>query len=545
MKYCYLTILLLISSSISSYAQINFEWVKSGGAGGLHADIGRAIAIDKDKNIIIGGQITGLATFDGINIGLNSVSQKDFFIAKYDSLGNILWAKSGGSKAVGGHGYDYTDDIETDSAGNIYVGGYIGRNAAFQSFNFPSPSGAFICKLDPDGNLLWGNSFFTNSDEAYDRVKGVLDLDREGNVYFGTNFINQIDLHDSLLIMPNFPGEDQSNNIILMKFDPDGKRLWFRTGNGFYANLLEDIKVDELGDVLIFGHNKWAIDFGTGPLAGQNWLVKYSNRGSLLWAINPPFFRPETAKSMDIDEQNNIYLLNRADARGIGVQKIDPGGNLIWDQIAGRSDFLTPNSILFQEGVCYTTGWFQDTLTHENNYQIAKGKKDIFLVSLDAQTGATRQSIRAGSDALLTGYIETGYDLIGDGRDIYLVGAYKGAADFQQIQMQAQGQANDVFFAKLSPGITSRFDADLDAQIELFPNPSSGSFKIRYNDTLKRIKKISLFSLEGKKIFEMMAENSQLELHLALGHLESGTYFLRLMSHEGRFAMKKLILLKN
>ncbi|MEM6804412.1 MAG: T9SS type A sorting domain-containing protein [Bacteroidota bacterium] len=517
--------------------------MKSAGSGGLNADIGRAIALDKDKNILIGGQITGVAYFDGRGTGAHG--QRDFFIAKYDSLGNILWVKKGGSWAAGGHGYDFTDDIETDSAGNIYIGGYIGRNASFQSYPFPSPSGAFICKLDPDGNLLWANSFFTNSDPAYDRVKGILDLDREGNVYFGTNFIDQIDLHDSLLVMPNFPGKDVSNNIILMKFDPDGNRLWFRTGNGFYANLLEDIKVDAVGDVIIFGHNKWAIDFGLGPLGGQNWLVKYSDTGTLLWAINPPFARVETAKAMDIDEQNNIYLLNRSNAREIGVQKMSPEGNLIWDRVAGESGFLTPNNILFQEGVCYTTGWFQDSLTHNNSYEVAKGVKDIFLVSMDAQTGARRQGIRAGSDALLPGYIETGYDLIGDGKHIYMVGAYKGDADFQQIQMRANGQANDIFFAKLSPGITSRSDATFEAKIELFPNPSSGSVKLQYLDHSDWIKELSLFSLDGKKVYELKVDKPQTEIQVNLDHLESGSYFLKLISREDKLAIKKLLLLKN
>jgi len=533
-------VVFIIWISSSQAQEFEFSWLKTAGAAGTHEDIGRAIAIDADKNIIIGGRFSGSATFDGINI--NSGDHRDFFIAKYDSLGNILWVNEGGSDEPGVHGYDLVDDLALDAAGNIYISGYVGKDASYKAFNFPSESGAFICKLDPNGDLIWANSFFTTYDSNYDRAKGEIECDQNGNVYFSTNFIDDINLHDTLLVMEPFPGKDHSNNIITMKFDPDGNREWFSTGWGYAANLLEEIKIDNQGNVIIYGHNKWSIDFGEGFLLGQNWLVKYSPTGDLIWAINPPSQHIEVAKGMDVDEEDYIYVLNRADASKVDLKKVNPSGELLWAKVIAESDFLTPNHMIYENDICYITGWYEGSLQTELSNVEAKGVKDIFILSADGLDGEVTQVMRAGSAAdFPLGYFDSGYGLFKDEGDLYVTGSYKGLADFGDLQLQAEGEASDIFFGKLELEPGTDVDDYFSEDLELHPVPASDRLYISGTQSSSSVKRLFLSTAEGKVLDKWLDYN---EGYIDVSELQSGIYFLHLESNDGKVRSGKVVVMR-
>ena len=53
----------------------------------------------------------------------------DIFVAKYSSAGSWVW-----SKTIGGYGVDQGNAIAADSAGNVFVTGYIGMSAIGVNF---------------------------------------------------------------------------------------------------------------------------------------------------------------------------------------------------------------------------------------------------------------------------------------------------------------------------------------------------------------------------------------------------------------------------
>ncbi|MFH1322201.1 MAG: SBBP repeat-containing protein [Bacteroidota bacterium] len=91
-------------------------WAKN--AGGNGQDRGEEVAIDKSGNVIIAGWFFSvdmvLASDTMINYG-----ERDIFVAKYDSSGNIIWGKTAGGSLM-----DIGNSITVDTSGNIYVGGY-------------------------------------------------------------------------------------------------------------------------------------------------------------------------------------------------------------------------------------------------------------------------------------------------------------------------------------------------------------------------------------------------------------------------------------
>ena len=74
------------------------DWVKS--FGGVESDKGISIGTDSLGFIYISGYYNSAADFDQISLvnNPNSGTNKENFVAKLDSNGNVLWVVPGGNK---------------------------------------------------------------------------------------------------------------------------------------------------------------------------------------------------------------------------------------------------------------------------------------------------------------------------------------------------------------------------------------------------------------------------------------------------------------
>ena len=80
----------------------------------------------------------------------------DIFLAKFESLGNIIWAKR-----AGGSVSDFCNGIATDGNGNILItGSYASPLIAFGSTVFTNPCSIdlYVAKYDNNGNVIWARS---------------------------------------------------------------------------------------------------------------------------------------------------------------------------------------------------------------------------------------------------------------------------------------------------------------------------------------------------------------------------------------------------
>jgi hypothetical protein len=129
----------------------NIIWVKQGG--GTGTDFGNAINADRAGNVFVTGQYAGSASFGGIN--LTGIGGNEMFVVKYNTNGDVQWAKM-----AGGTGFDYGVGIATDNQGASYVTGNYSSTAAFGPFNLTSAGGTdiFIAKYDASGNIQWARS---------------------------------------------------------------------------------------------------------------------------------------------------------------------------------------------------------------------------------------------------------------------------------------------------------------------------------------------------------------------------------------------------
>jgi hypothetical protein len=120
----------------------NLVWTRQVGAAGGFTR-GLAIANDVNGN----SYVTGYTT-----VGLSGQTQsgtRDYYIAKYDTNGNLIWTRQVG--AVGGNTQGFA--IASDTAGNSYVTGYtnVGLSGQTQLGTYDY----FVAKYDTNGNLTW------------------------------------------------------------------------------------------------------------------------------------------------------------------------------------------------------------------------------------------------------------------------------------------------------------------------------------------------------------------------------------------------------
>jgi hypothetical protein len=168
-----------------------YRWSRRIG-GSDHDNIGDVI-LDGLGNVYVAGSFR-----DTVNIGSMSFTSNgdyDAFIAKYDSNGNLIWAKSFGDSLS-----DQIISLEVDSENNLYIGGNFQGNLDIDgdSINELTSNGdgdAFIAKYDRGGNLLGSTSF---GGGGLDTVNGIV-VDSTGSAYVTGHFQYTMDVGGTIL----------------------------------------------------------------------------------------------------------------------------------------------------------------------------------------------------------------------------------------------------------------------------------------------------------------------------------------------------------
>ncbi|MBC7449710.1 MAG: T9SS type A sorting domain-containing protein [Hymenobacteraceae bacterium] len=137
---------------------------------GNHVQV-NATALDAQGNMLVTGDIVGSPRLGSIRLVGWPNNHSSFFLGKLSSTGQWLWAVT--TTSVGPPGNNHFQEgnsIAVDSAGNIFVLGWIYGGAQFGSLppiNAPDNWGGLLVKLDANGNWLWTKTIL-EAPGAYD-----------------------------------------------------------------------------------------------------------------------------------------------------------------------------------------------------------------------------------------------------------------------------------------------------------------------------------------------------------------------------------------
>lgn len=286
----------------------NFVW-----AFRISTDVINKVVLDATNAIYITGEFDNTVDFDPgpAVFNLTSISYRDAFVAKYDAMGNFIWAISMPG-ATGSHG----NSIAVCQGAYLYCGGGFAGTVDFDPgpgvFNMTSAGleDAFILKLDTAGNFQWARKVGTAKLEV---VEGVT-CDSLGNVY-GTGCFGANADFDPGPATFNLINSDL-NDVFIWKLDASGYFVWAKGIGSIYDDTGYDIEIDTFGCVYITGDCKSSIDFDPGAgnytLGGFGnqdvFILKLNNNGNFIWARRLGGPSEDYCYSLNIDAERNVYM---------------------------------------------------------------------------------------------------------------------------------------------------------------------------------------------------------------------------------------------
>jgi hypothetical protein len=228
-----------VTAFLLAHAQAQMQWGWARNFGGVNNESPAAIAADSRNGLYVFGNFSGSITA-GSNT-LTSPGGSSMYLVKYDTSGNVVWAKSFGSG-----GQDTAASITTDKNSNIIISGSFENSITFGSTVLTSSgaSDAFIAKLRSNGTVVWAKQFTgTISDKG-----GPLKCDNQLNIYtVGAYRSNNFTIDGASFAAP------QPYNVYYCKLDSNGNRLWAKSTSSSSAFGLYGLDLLSSGNLLMYG----------------------------------------------------------------------------------------------------------------------------------------------------------------------------------------------------------------------------------------------------------------------------------------------------
>jgi len=308
---------------------------------GMSYDEGWGIALDVNEDIFITGSARNSSNPD----------TNDILLARLSNDGVLQWKTTWGNTTQ----QDSGRDIALDGTGNIYVTG--GSFGSWGSPIRPHTSGqydAFAAKFDPNsGNRIW-NTFLGENLNGF----GIgIATDSTGNVYItGVNFI------------PNSPSD-----AFVAGLNTNGSLLWYTTvGSAASNDSGRDVAFDADGNIYVVGQSwgSWGSPLNAFSGPQDAFILKLGNGGGLQWHTFIGGTDWDMGYGIDLDTAGNIYIAGNSTTTwgnpfdsGTGTPqevfaaKLDNNGSLLWNTfIKGEAWYQSyghKNRIAVQDGSIY------------------------------------------------------------------------------------------------------------------------------------------------------------------------------------------------
>lgn len=538
-KYC-IIIIFTVFTSVGFSQTVNWDWVRS--AGGSGDDVGYAITIDNNGGIIVAGLFNSIALFDGLQI-ISMTYWGGGFIAKYDSLGNILWVKG-----ISGTNITNISSITTDLEANIYVTGEYRETTYFDFTSITSydHTDGFIGKFNSQGQLLWINTIGWRDMDA-----GIDLFSNDTNVFLCGVFKDSTYFDSTLLI------SEGNTDIFICSLDNYGNYLWINQIGGTWWDVSRSISFVN-NDIIMAGIISDSVNFCNSDTtiitygSSDAFVASYSNTGGFKWAKSFGGVAVDGSIAVTHDFGNNIFLFGYFNAMAnfdsitlvssseydYFICKLSANGAVLWSKkiettIYPIDDFWNHSLESDTQGNIYITGWFRDSLVYEDLTIQSNGSYDIFVLKID-NNGDLVWCLTAGNDYSYGDYSRS--IARDDNGNLFITGRFYDTLCFGDSCVTSNGSA-DIFIAKISETPLNVEFVKENAQIDIFPNPASSFLNIISADN--EIQEVEIIDNNGKLISSYKNTNMN---HIDVSGLPKGVYFVRVILEQMTITNKVIII---
>jgi len=271
----------------------DLTWAKT--VGGPDIDLGYSVAPTSDGGYIVNGETRSFGAGD-----------YDLFLAKFDSSGDLTWAKT-----VGGTDIDLGYSVATTSDGGYIV---TGTTNSFGAGDYD----LFLVKFNSSGDLNWAR---TVGGADRDEGNSVVSTPDGGYIVIGTT---------------NSFGAGRCD-LFLVKFNSSGVLTWAKTVGGTDIDLGYSVATTSGGGYIVTGQT---MSFGAGFT--DLFLGKFNSSGDLTWAkiVGGALF--DWGRSVAQTSDGGYIVTGETESFGAGdddlfLGKFNFSGDLTWAKTMGRA----------------------------------------------------------------------------------------------------------------------------------------------------------------------------------------------------------------
>lgn len=251
----------------------NLLWAKN--EGDIYNDEALGITSDSGGNVFVCGFFSTKARFGSSTI-ITGYGDRDIFIAKYNTDGNLLWVKK-----AGGIGRDEARGIKCDANGNVYICGVFKGSANFsgQVVNTHGNSDMFLAKYATNGSLQWVKT----AGGSWDDIAWSVTIDNAGKIFIAGEFNASMNFGG---IQLNTTG---SADIFVARYNSSGNVEWAKKAGGYSIDRARGIGTDG-STIFITGQFGGTASFGSTTRisadASDVFIAALNNNGGFLWATS-------------------------------------------------------------------------------------------------------------------------------------------------------------------------------------------------------------------------------------------------------------------
>jgi len=354
-------------------ANTDLIWSKT--YGGSKDDRGYDIIETSDNGLAI----LGFSESTDENISKNN-GLKDFWLAKLDKDGSLLWQKNFGfSGNDSGVALTETQDNNLLLSGLLDVTASNGQGNTKKTALKHAGGDYWVLKISNLGELIWSKYF---GGSLTDTPFGILETDSQSSITVGSSDSDDVDIKNN----------KGSYDFWIIKLDENGKLLWENSYGGSEIDQAKAIAKNNLNYLIVGDTRSTDKDILSNYGGADIWIININENGELLWekniggsdfdiancikkSIEGGFILGGSSRSSNGDISKNKGLNDAL------VLKIDEDGILEWELTAGGSalDFIN-DVVQLENGTIIAVG---ETNSTDGDLKSNAGFSDLLILKID------------------------------------------------------------------------------------------------------------------------------------------------------------------
>lgn len=422
----------------------------------------RAVASDDAGNHYAAGDFAG-PTLVVAGTSVQSLGERDAFVAKFNHLGALLWVRSVGGKiggtypvqVINARAFGYA--LAVDKVGNVTLAGtFDGTNLTIPPVRLKGLQDVFVVKFNPLGEMVWARDYGAIGGKT---SVAAMVVDGQGDLMLAGS------MDVPALGVPNLARIGNTDAYAVRLNGSDGLPVWAANFGGFGAEAYgRSIAIDSHGDVIVAGSfqfNNLSQPALTKQGSRDAFAIKLSPGGQTLWA------RTIGAAGADVfleavitDSTGNIYLggsyfggsaplagLTKLGNRDGLVLRMNRDGSLAWARNFGGAGAFVFGQVLAlgNRGNVLLAGSYSGDLSNPRINGI--GPRDALLIEMDRASGVVGWVANVGGSSAYT----YGQALSLDGAGNVLLGGYFDGSSLNSPTLVLQGASDGLLLKQLMP----------------------------------------------------------------------------------------------